>query len=52
MASATNYKQLKEDFVSNLSGGSVIEISQVLAVPTVCTPSRADAAQFTDKETI
>ncbi|KAK0631645.1 GPI-anchored wall transfer protein 1 [Immersiella caudata] len=35
MANATNYKQLKEDFVSNLSGGSVIEISQVLAAPTV-----------------
>ncbi|KAK4442488.1 GPI-anchored wall transfer protein 1 [Podospora aff. communis PSN243] len=35
MANATNYKQLKEDFVSNLSGGSVTEISQVLVVPTV-----------------
>lgn len=29
------YKQLKEDFVSNLSGGSVIEIAQVCAVAPV-----------------
>jgi len=30
-----NYKRLKEDFVSNLSGGSVTEISHVVAVSTV-----------------
>jgi hypothetical protein len=30
-----SYKQLKEDFVSNLSGGSVSEIAQVCTVATV-----------------
>ncbi|KAK4144785.1 GWT1-domain-containing protein [Dichotomopilus funicola] len=30
-----SYKQLKEDFVSNLSGGSAIEIAQVCAVAPV-----------------
>lgn len=30
-----SYKQLKEDFVSNLSGGSVVEIAQVCAVAPV-----------------
>jgi phosphatidylinositol glycan class W len=30
-----SYKQLKEDFVSNLSGGSVAEIAQVCAVAPV-----------------
>ncbi|KAK0657711.1 GPI-anchored wall transfer protein 1 [Cercophora newfieldiana] len=35
MANATNYKQLKEDFVSNLSGGSVADISHIIAIPTV-----------------
>ncbi|KAK4149969.1 GWT1-domain-containing protein [Chaetomidium leptoderma] len=34
-AAAHNYKQLKEDFVSNLSGGSVAEIAQVCAVAPV-----------------
>ncbi|KAK4170109.1 GWT1-domain-containing protein [Cladorrhinum sp. PSN259] len=34
-ATARNYKQLKEDFVSNLSGGSVTEIAQVCAVAPV-----------------
>jgi glucosaminylphosphatidylinositol acyltransferase len=34
-AAARNYKQLKEDFVSNLSGGSVTEIAQVCAVAPV-----------------
>jgi phosphatidylinositol glycan class W len=37
MANSTaSYKQLKEDFVSNLSGGSVSEIAQVCAVAPVC----------------
>ncbi|KAI0007602.1 GPI-anchored wall transfer protein 1 [Xylariaceae sp. FL0662B] len=31
-SNATSYKQLKEDFVSNLSGGSVTEINAVTAV--------------------
>ncbi|KAK0734811.1 GWT1-domain-containing protein [Lasiosphaeria miniovina] len=36
-SAAPSYKQLKEDFVSNLSGGSVVEIAQVCAVaPIVC----------------
>ncbi|KAK1752557.1 GPI-anchored wall transfer protein 1 [Echria macrotheca] len=35
MVNATSYKQLKEDFVSNLSGGSVSEIAQVCAVAPV-----------------
>ncbi|KAL1836873.1 hypothetical protein VTJ49DRAFT_4539 [Mycothermus thermophilus] len=34
---AATYKQLKEDFVSNLSGGSVIEIAQVCAVAPIAT---------------
>jgi glucosaminylphosphatidylinositol acyltransferase len=34
-SSAASYKQLKEDFVSNLSGGSAIEISYVTAVAPV-----------------
>ncbi|KXX73165.1 GPI-anchored wall transfer protein 1 [Madurella mycetomatis] len=34
-ATAQSYKQLKEDFVSNLSGGSVTEIAQVCAVAPV-----------------
>ncbi|KAK0624642.1 GPI-anchored wall transfer protein 1 [Bombardia bombarda] len=33
--SAQSYKQQKEDFVSNLSGGSVLEIANVLAVAPV-----------------
>jgi hypothetical protein len=32
---AASYKQLKEDFVSNLSGGTVTEISLVTAVAPV-----------------
>lgn len=37
MANSTaSYKQLKEDFVSNLSGGYVSEIAQVCAVAPVC----------------
>lgn len=34
-AMARSYKQLKEDFVSNLSGGPVAEIAQVCAVAPV-----------------
>ncbi|KAJ4290756.1 Glucosaminyl phosphatidylinositol (GlcN-PI) nositol acylation protein [Collariella sp. IMI 366227] len=34
-ATTPSYKQLKEDFVSNLSGGSVAEIAQVCAVAPV-----------------
>jgi phosphatidylinositol glycan class W len=33
--STASYKQLKEDFVSNLSGGTVSEIAQVTAVAPV-----------------
>jgi len=41
MANSTaSYKQLKEDFVSNLSGGSVAEIAQVCAVAPVCDITR------------
>lgn len=32
---ATSYKQLKEDFVSNLSGGSISEINYVTAAGPV-----------------
>ncbi|KAK1777959.1 GPI-anchored wall transfer protein 1 [Copromyces sp. CBS 386.78] len=35
LTTAQSYKQLKEDFVSNLSGGSVSEIAQVCAVAPV-----------------
>ncbi|KAL2136502.1 hypothetical protein VTI74DRAFT_3327 [Chaetomium olivicolor] len=35
MGTTPSYKQLKEDFVSNLSGGSVAEIAQVCAVAPV-----------------
>jgi phosphatidylinositol glycan class W len=34
-ATAQSYKQLKEAFVSNLSGGSVAEIGHVCAVAPV-----------------
>lgn len=36
--STVSYKQLKEEFVSNLSGGSVAEICSVTAVAPVCLP--------------
>lgn len=32
----TSYKQMKENFVSNLSGGPVSEINYVIAVGPVC----------------
>ncbi|KAI1855699.1 hypothetical protein JX266_000564 [Neoarthrinium moseri] len=35
VANSTSYKQLKEDFVSNLSGGSVSEITYVVSVAPV-----------------
>lgn len=35
MSNATSYKQQKEDFVSNLSGGSVTEIAYVSSVAPV-----------------
>lgn len=35
---ATSYKQQKEAFVSNLSGGSVAEINYVTSVAAVCPP--------------
>lgn len=38
---APSYKQLKEDFVSNLSGGPVSEINYVTAIAPV---RRVDAA--------
>lgn len=34
-AAASNYKKLKEDFVSNLSGGSASEVFLVTAVAPV-----------------
>ncbi len=37
-STAASYKQLKEDFVSNLSGGSVGEICLVTMVAPVCFP--------------
>lgn len=43
-SAATSYKQLKEDFVSNLSGGSVSEIAQVCAVAPVCSETTSDRA--------
>ena len=36
---AASYKQLKEDFVSNLSGGTATEISLVKAVDPVKQPT-------------
>jgi len=35
---AQDYKTLKENFVSNLSGGSVLEINYVTAVAPVSIP--------------
>jgi hypothetical protein len=35
MSNETSYKQLKEDFVSGLTGGSVTEINYVTAVAPV-----------------
>lgn len=35
MSNSTSYKQRKEDFVSNLSGGPVSEINNVTAVALV-----------------
>lgn len=35
MSNSTSYKELKEDFVSNLSGGSVSEICYVTSVAPV-----------------
>ena len=37
-AITANYKQLKEDFVSGLTGGDILEINYVTAVPTVRSP--------------
>jgi len=42
---AQDYKTLKEDFVSNLSGGSVSEINYVIAVAPVSTSSVASICQ-------
>lgn len=39
MSNSASYKQQKEDFVSNLSGGSVFEISYVTSVASVSPPS-------------
>jgi len=36
VAAATTYKQLKEDFVSHLTGGTATEINLVTAVAPVC----------------
>jgi phosphatidylinositol glycan class W len=33
---ANSYKTLKEDFVSNLAGGSIFEINNVTALAPVC----------------
>lgn len=35
VAMAQSYKALKEDFVSNLSGGSIMEVNYVTAVAPV-----------------
>lgn len=43
MSNATSYKQLKEDFVSNLSGGTVTEISKVTVVAPVSISSETAA---------
>lgn len=40
MSNSTSYKQRKEDFVSNLSGGSVEEMLLVTAVAPVRIHSR------------
>jgi phosphatidylinositol glycan class W len=37
-AMAASYKSLKEDFVSNLTGGEIGEINYVTAVAPVCFP--------------
>jgi phosphatidylinositol glycan class W len=39
-AMAASYKQLKEDFVSGLTGGNILEINYVTAVASVslCSP--------------
>ena len=39
MSDSASYKQRKEDFVSNLSGGSVAEINYVTSVAAVCLPT-------------
>lgn len=36
-AMAANYKALKQDFVSNLTGGDIMEINFVTAIAPVCS---------------
>lgn len=45
--SATDYKRLKEDFVSNLSGGPIGEINYVTAVAPVCPRQTPPSQQGT-----
>jgi phosphatidylinositol glycan class W len=46
-AMAASYKALKEDFVSNLTGGEIGEINYVTAVAPVSSPlSIAERANF------
>lgn len=46
---AQSYKVLKEEFVSNLSGGGILEINQVVAVASVGKIIFPQAALFADQ---
>lgn len=42
LAMAANYKALKEDFVSNLTGGDISEINYVTAVAPVSSKTASN----------